>query len=82
MTTIVESFDKIKSNILTAKPEKQVNIVAVSKTFDLDHIKPLIDYGHSHFGENKDKEEKKKNKEIKKKKKNIRKPSRNGKENK
>ena len=71
MTTIVESFDKIKSNILTAKPEKQVNIVAVSKTFDLDHIKPLIDYGHSHFGENKVQEAISKWKEIKKKNKNL-----------
>ena len=30
-----------------------VNIIAVSKTFDFDYIKPLIDYGHKHFGENK-----------------------------
>ena len=32
---------------------KKVNIIAVSKTFNLDHIKPLIDHGHDHFGENK-----------------------------
>ena len=25
----------------------------MSKTFSLDHIQPLIDYGHLHFGENK-----------------------------
>ena len=30
-----------------------MKIIAVSKTFSLDHIKPLIDYGHIHFGENK-----------------------------
>ena len=29
------------------------NIIAVSKTFKIDHINPLIDYGHIHFGENK-----------------------------
>ena len=29
------------------------NIIAVSKTFALDNILPLIDYGHKHFGENK-----------------------------
>ncbi len=29
------------------------NIIAVSKTFPIDKIKPLIDYGHIHFGENK-----------------------------
>ena len=27
--------------------------MAVSKTFPLNHIKPLIDIGHNHFGENK-----------------------------
>jgi len=29
------------------------NIIAVSKTFALDNILPLIEYGHKHFGENK-----------------------------
>tara|TARA_B100000945_G_scaffold311164_1_gene304040 strand:- start:390 stop:1052 length:663 start_codon:yes stop_codon:yes gene_type:complete len=29
------------------------NIIAVSKTFKMDHINPLIEYGHIHFGENK-----------------------------
>ena len=32
---------------------RPVNIVAVSKTFSLNHIQPLIDHGHNHFGENK-----------------------------
>jgi len=32
---------------------KKITIVAVSKTFKLDRILPLIDYGHLHFGENK-----------------------------
>ncbi len=53
MNTIVESFNKIKSNISEQKPAKTVNIVAVSKTFSFDHILPLIEYGHDHFGENK-----------------------------
>ncbi len=48
-----ESFTKIKSNISAQKPSKTVNIVAVSKTFTLDHIRPLIEHGHNHFGENK-----------------------------
>jgi len=30
-----------------------VKIIAVSKTFELTKIKPLIDHGHDHFGENK-----------------------------
>tara|TARA_Y100001958_G_C21147943_1_gene484827 strand:- start:6 stop:656 length:651 start_codon:yes stop_codon:yes gene_type:complete len=53
MNRIIESFNKIKSNIENLKPKKQVNIIAVSKTFPIDHIKPLLDYGHFHFGENK-----------------------------
>ena len=28
-------------------------IIAVSKTFKIDHINPLIEHGHIHFGENK-----------------------------
>ena len=53
MNTIVERFEKLKSKINSLKPIKPVNIIAVSKTFTLDYIKPLIDYGHLHFGENK-----------------------------
>ena len=69
MNTIVERFNKIKSNILSLKPIKPVNIVAVSKTFPLkSHIQPLIDYGHNHFGENKVQEAITKWSEIKKKK--------------
>ena len=53
MSTIIESFNKINSNIKKLNSPKKVNIIAVSKTFSLDHIKPLIDLGHKHFGENK-----------------------------
>ena len=53
MSTIVDRFDKIKSKILSLKTNKPVTIIAVSKTFTLDHIKPLIEHGHLHFGENK-----------------------------
>jgi|TARA_Y100000389_G_scaffold36151_1_gene30750 PLP dependent protein len=53
MNTIVERYNKIKSNISSLKPIKAVNIIAVSKTFTLSHIQPLIDFGHNHFGENK-----------------------------
>ena len=71
MSNIVESFNKIKSNIENLKPIKQVNIVAVSKTFSLEYIKPLIDYGHNHFGENKVQEAKSKWQEFKKKNPNL-----------
>ena len=53
MNTIVERFEKIKLNIASVKPTKQVKIIAVSKTFPIDNVRPLIDYGHQHFGENK-----------------------------
>ena len=53
MTNIVESFKKIQLNINKINSDKIVNIIAVSKTFPIEHIQPLIDYGHLHFGENK-----------------------------
>ncbi len=53
MNIIIERFNKIKSYIESLKPKKKVNIVAISKTFTIDHIKPLLDHGHDHFGENK-----------------------------
>ena len=49
MSTIVDRYNKIKSSI----KDKDINIIAVSKTFNFDYIKPLVDYGHLHFGENK-----------------------------
>ena len=64
--TIIERFEKIKSNIALAEPIKQAKIIAVSKTFSLEQIKPLIDYGHDHFGENKVQEAKTKWAEQKK----------------
>tara|TARA_B100000767_G_scaffold150764_1_gene141959 strand:+ start:9488 stop:10138 length:651 start_codon:yes stop_codon:yes gene_type:complete len=71
MNIIVERFNKIKSNIDLLKPIKPVNIIAVSKTFSLAHIQPLIECGHNHFGENKVQEAASKWLEIKKNQKNI-----------
>ena len=71
MNNIVESFNKINSNIEKLKPARQADIVAVSKTFSLEHIKPLIDYGHNHFGENKVQEAISKWQQIKKEKENL-----------
>ena len=53
MTSIIDRFKKIQLNISALKSEQSVNVIAVSKTFTFDFIKPLIDYGHLHFGENK-----------------------------
>ena len=66
MSIIIERFNKIQSNIASIKPIKPVNIIAVSKTFSLEHIKPLVDHGHIHFGENKVQEALEKWTEIKK----------------
>ena len=49
MNSIINNFEKIKALINNNK----INVIAVSKSFKYDHIKPLIDYGHKHFGENK-----------------------------
>ena len=71
MDTIIERFNKIKSNINNLNPIKAVNIVAVSKTFKLETVMPLIEYGHIHFGENKVQEAQIKWSEIKLKRKNL-----------
>ena len=67
---IINNFLEIKKNLKDLN--ENATIIAVSKTFKIDHIKPLIDFGHSHFGENKVQEakskwelEKKKNSNIK-----------------
>ena len=48
-----------------------IKIIAVSKTFSIDHVKPLINHGHIHFGENKVQEAEKKWINIKNDKKNL-----------
>lgn len=49
MISIISNFKKVKTIINNDK----INIIAVSKSFNYDHIKPLVDFGHNHFGENK-----------------------------
>ncbi len=71
MNNIIESFNKINSNIKKLQPKNPVNIVAVSKTFSFDYVKPLIDFGHNHFGENKVQEAHQKWSEIKQRNKNL-----------
>jgi pyridoxal phosphate enzyme (YggS family) len=58
-------------NIASIKPIQKVNIIAVSKTFSTEHIKPLVDHGHQHFGENKVQEAISKWSEIKKNNENL-----------
>jgi len=64
-TQIKSKINELKYN--NNKPE----IIAISKTFSISHILPLIDYGHIHFGENKVQEAVEKWLEVKIKNKNI-----------
>ena len=49
----------------------KTKIIAVSKTFPIKEIRPLIDHGHLHFGENKVQEALEKWTELKKEVKNV-----------
>ena len=62
----------IKSKLLDLKEKNRIpKIIAVSKTFKIDHILPLIDYGHLDYGENKVQEAVEKWTSIKKQNKKI-----------
>ena len=51
---LISIQSSIKSKLLSLKEKTRIpKIIAVSKTFKLDHIQPLIDYGHLDYGENK-----------------------------
>ena len=71
MDIIVERFNKIKSNLLKIDDKNPATIIAVSKTFSLEHIMPLIKHGHLHFGENKVQEAEAKWSKIKNENKNL-----------
>ena len=62
----------IKSQLEEQKINKLPKIIAVSKTFELEKIIPLIEYGHLDYGENKVQEAVNKWTELKEKKPNIR----------
>ena len=72
MHKIVKNLINIKKKIKeTSSSYNAIKIIAVSKTFALEKILPLIDYGHIDFGENKVQEALEKWSEIKVRKKNI-----------
>ena len=71
MSIIIERFNKIKSNISKIDNANSLKIIAISKTFSLNHIMPLIELGHNHFGENKVQEADAKWNQIKKEKNNL-----------
>ena len=67
MHSSISNLEFIKKEIIRSNTNhEKINIIAVSKTFKLNQIKPLIDYGHTHFGENKIQESIDKWSEIKK----------------
>ena len=72
MNIIIERFKKIQSNISKIGNSNSLKIIAISKTFSLEHIMPLIELGHDHFGENKVQEAETKWNKIKKEKNNLR----------
>ena len=50
---LINIKEEINSNFANKKNYKVPKIIAVSKTFGMDKILPLIEYGHLDFGENK-----------------------------
>ena len=70
MHSTVKNLLDIQDNIKAKLNEININnypkIIAVSKTFKIDQISPLIDHGHKDFGENKVQEAVEKWTEVKK----------------
>ena len=62
---------EINLNLPDLRSNKMPKIIAVSKTFSMDKIAPLIEYGHLDFGENKVQEAMKKWSDIKLSKSNL-----------
>ena len=50
---LINIQEKIKQRLVDLKSNKIPKIIAVSKTFGMDKISPLIEHGHIDFGENK-----------------------------
>ena len=69
---LIEIKKNIKNKLLSKNIKDNIpEVIAVSKTFKIDHILPLVDFGHLHFGENKVQEAQEKWSEVKNKNKNI-----------
>tara|TARA_B100002019_G_C21225480_1_gene577139 strand:+ start:440 stop:1108 length:669 start_codon:yes stop_codon:yes gene_type:complete len=63
--------NSIKANKEKTNNKNNIKIIAVSKTFEINHINPLIENGHLDFGENKVQEAIEKWTNVKAKNKNI-----------
>ena len=72
MKKLINIDKQIKSKIANLDSYSlEPKVIAVSKTFKMDHILPLIEHGHKHFGENKVQEAVEKWSDIKKKNKDL-----------
>ena len=75
MHNVLKNLNLIKNEIKEITEKKQLKlapeIIAVTKTFALSKITPLIDEGHIHFGENKVQEAEEKWTEVKRNNKKI-----------
>jgi len=54
---LISNYKAVKNKIDTLK--KKVTLIAISKTFSIEYIQPILDLGHTDFGENKVQESKK-----------------------
>ena len=68
---LINTKNTIKSKLEDLKISKLPKIIAVSKTFKIDKILPLVEYGHLDYGENKVQEALDKWSDIKEKNKDI-----------
>ena len=74
MHDVIKNYTEVINAIEHRLKDQNINqpkVIAVSKTFSLDKILPLIDYGHLDYGENKVQEAIEKWSEIKLKRQNI-----------
>ncbi len=58
MHQLINNLNIIKTEILEVIKKSNIQnksptIIAISKTFPIEKIQPLIEFGHTHFGENK-----------------------------
>ena len=68
---LIDIENQLKSNLGDIDQSSLPKIIAVSKTFKMDKISPLVEHGHLDFGENKVQEAIDKWAEIKGNKSNI-----------
>ena len=76
MHQLINNLNIIKTEILEVIKKSNIQnksptIIAISKTFPIEKIQPLIEFGHTHFGENKVQEALTKWPELKSRYKNI-----------